>query len=210
MPGSPELRSHLPSGLLAEVRCWIVIPVKAPEACKSRLAPVLGENARQELVADMLHRTVAAAQSASGPKQILLLGPSRHGLPEGMRLLPDPGQGLNSAIASARDAAMAAKVDRLLFLSADMPLIMAEDVAVMLKVPPSTVALAPDRLGEGTNALSLPLPEAARFQFHYGERSFAAHRAEAARLNLPFLPIERPALAFDLDRPGDLALWQQA
>ncbi|AEG49865.1 2-phospho-L-lactate guanylyltransferase CofC [Sphingobium chlorophenolicum L-1] len=188
------------------MNCWIVIPVKAPAACKTRLSPVLDEAGRRDLVAEMLHRTVTAATKAVGMERLRLLGPSRHGLPENMGLLDDPGGGLNPAAASARDAALAAGVERLLFLSADLPLVEAADVAALLDVP--GIAVAPDLPGQGTNALSLPLPQAADFQFHYGQGSFAAHRAEADRLGLPFSAIVRRGLGFDIDQPRDLAGWK--
>lgn len=191
------------------MRCWVVIPVKAPAACKTRLSSVLDETGRQDLVAEMLDRTFAAACQAAGPDRVLLLGPSRHGLPGDIALLDDPGQGLNTALASARMAALAAEIDRLLFLSADLPLVEADDVAAMLDLPASRIAAAPDRAGQGTNALSLPLPQAKHFDFHYGEGSFAAHRREADRLALPFSAIIRPGLGFDVDQPGDLTGWRR-
>ena len=138
---------------------WIVIPVKAPAACKTRLSPVLDEAGRRDLVADMLRRTVEAAAGVVGLERLRLLGPSRHGLPDSISLLDDPGSGLNPALSSARDAALAAGIERLLFLSADLPLVETTDVAALLEV--SGIAAAPDLHGQGTNALSLPLPTAA-------------------------------------------------
>lgn len=188
---------------------WIVIPVKAPEACKTRLSPALDEAGRRDLVEKMLERTVAAAAGMVGMERLRLLGPSRHGLPETIGLLDDPGTGLNMALASARDRALAAGVERLLLLSADLPLVEPADVAALLDVPENGVAAASDRAGEGSNALSLPLPGARDFRFCYGEHSFAAHRGEAERLGLPFLPVFRPGLAFDIDQPDDLAGWRR-
>lgn len=182
--------------------CWIVIPIKEPAACKTRLAPVLDEAGRRELVAGMLRRTFAAASEAGG--KVLLLGPSRHGLPEDIPLLADAGLGLNPALEGAKREALLERVDRLILLSADLPLVTAQDVAALAALPPDALGAAPDRAGLGTNALSLPLPAAADFRFHYGEGSFAAHRQEAERHSLPFLPIVRPGLQFDIDEAADL------
>lgn len=168
--------------------------------------PALGDEEREALVATMLHQTVAAARAVVGHADVLLLGPSRHGLDDRTPLLADPGGGLNRAVASARDAAVKAGVDRLLLLSADLPTLSAEDVAALLAVPADAVAGGPDRSGQGTNALSLPLPRAASFRFHYGIDSFVAHRTETARLNLPFLTINRPGLGLDIDLPDDAAM----
>ena len=160
-------------------------------------------------MATMLHRTVTAAQTIAGREQVLLLGPSRHDLAEDIPLLTDPGRGLNVALISARDAAVGEGVDRLLILSADLPLIEPDDVTALLNLPRDCIAVAPDHTGTGTNALSLPLPDAAEFCFHYGEGSFAGHEAETDRLGLPFRSVQRPGLELDIDRPEELALWRR-
>lgn len=182
--------------------CWIVIPIKAPADCKTRLASALDEAGRRALVASMLQRTFTAASAVGG--KVLILGPSLHGLPENVPLLPDAGHGLNAALASAKCAAAKVGVDRLILLSADLPRITADDVAALANVSSDALAAAPDRAGRGTNALSLPLPAAAGFRFHYGEGSFAAHRDEAARHRLPFVEVVRPDLQFDVDEVEDL------
>lgn len=187
--------------------CRIVIPIKAPALCKTRLAPILGEAERQAIVAEMLRRTVSAASDATGADEFFLLGPSRHGLPDHIPLLADEGQGLNASLAAARDEALGEGITRLLLLSADLPLLTADDVAFLLRSPADAVAAAPDRSGYGTNALLLPLPAAAHFLFRYGEDSLTAHRAEAARLGLPFVTVKRLGLALDIDTPADLSLW---
>lgn len=187
---------------------WIVIPVKGPAAGKTRLSAVLKPEGRNELVAELLERAVDAAAKAVGVEAVRLLGPSRRGLPDEVGFLDDPGEGLNPALASARDAALAAGVDRLVLLSADLPLIGPDDVAALLDLP--GIGAAPDLAGQGTNALSLPLPQAADFRFHYGEGSFAAHAKEADRLGLHFTAIVREGLGFDIDQPADLARWMSA
>lgn len=187
-------------------RVWIVIPVKAPAACKTRLSSVLDATGRRDLVAEMLGRTVAAASAVVGVEAVQLLGPSRHGLTDAIGLLDDAGGGLNAALAGARDAALAAGVERLVLLSADLPLVEREDVAALVAV--DAVGGAPDLAGLGTNALSLPLPAAADFRFSYGEGSFAAHREEAAGLGLAFDAVVRRGLGFDVDQPGDLVGWR--
>jgi 2-phospho-L-lactate guanylyltransferase len=183
---------------------WIVIPVKAPGDGKSRLGAVLDDAGRRDLVASMLAAAVAAA-SAIADSNVLLLGPARHGLPDTLRRLDDPGTGLNPALASATRAATAAGVDRLVFVSADLPRVTRADIEALLAIDADRIGIAPDRAGTGTNALSLPLPAAADFRFAYGDDSFARHRAEAARLGLSVAPVRSPGLAFDIDRPEDLA-----
>ncbi|MFC4595911.1 2-phospho-L-lactate guanylyltransferase [Sphingobium tyrosinilyticum] len=192
------------------MNCWVFIPIKSPAYCKTRLAPVLDEAERQYLVAAMLERVYTAACAVAGPDRTFILGPSRHALGNKVRQFGDPGVGLNPAATSARDAALQGGVERLILLSADLPRVTTDDVAALINIPARTIAVAPDESGQGTNALSLPLPQASDFRFHYGLGSCAAHREEAARLALPLLTIVRPDLAFDIDEPAELAGWYNA
>lgn len=184
--------------------CWVVVPVKAPGAGKTRLNGVLDAAARRNLVASMLDHVVRVAKDTLGVDEVLLLGPSLHGLPPSTRRLDDPGGGLNTALAAAADIAAAAGVGRLVFVSADLPLITPADVAALIDVAPEAIAIATDRAGTGTNALSLPGSIATRFRFHYGIGSFAAHAGEARHLGIAMHAIRSPTLALDIDVPADL------
>jgi 2-phospho-L-lactate guanylyltransferase len=185
--------------------CWVVTPIKAPDDCKTRLRAALSDSARRELVAGMLRHVLDVAGATAGVDEILLLGPSRHGLQDSIRLLADPGGGLNAALAAAARTAVAAGVDRLVIVAADLPLLTEGDLAALVGAAAGAVAIAPDRSGVGTNALSLPLPAAGGFRFHYGDDSFARHSAEAARLALPVQMIRSEGLGLDIDEPEDLA-----
>lgn len=182
--------------------CWLAIPIKAPAHCKLRLAGALGEDARRALVAAMLAHVVGEARAAAGIERVTLIGPSRHGLGEDIPLLADPGAGLNAALDAARAAALAAGVERLVLVSADLPFVTREELAGLAAA--TDIALATDRHGTGTNALSLPLPAAADFRFGYGGDSRARHEAEAARLGLRLAVVASAGLARDIDVPADL------
>jgi len=185
-----------------QMTTWIAIPIKAPEACKTRLSPALPDAARRELVAEMLRHVVGAA---TGVGEVRIIGPSRHGLPETVRLLDDPGGGLNAALASALAAAAVGGVSRLVILAADLPQLTHADVRALADVAPGVLAIAPDRASAGTNALSLPLPAASDFRFQYGPGSFERHGAQAARLGLRLEVIRSSTLGLDIDQPEDLA-----
>jgi len=152
----------------------------------------------------LLGHVVETARGSAGVDRVLLLGPSRHGLDPATPLLADPGRGLNDALAAARDAAVAAGVDRLVFISADLPRVTTADIQALIAQPTASVGIAPDRAGTGTNALSIPLPQGARFGLHYGPDSLASHSAEAARLGLTIETIRSDGLALDIDEPRDL------
>jgi len=184
---------------------WVVIPVKPPGEAKTRLAQVLGLDQRARLAQSMLQHVYSAAKGASGDLRIALLGPSRLGLPAQICLLDDPGGGLNAAVASALAEITAQRAERMVVLFADLPHLTSGEVARLTNMTGSVVGIAPDRHGSGTNALSLPLPAAARFGFAFGRDSFARHCAETERLGLKAEIIDSPGLASDIDVPGDLS-----
>jgi len=180
----------------------VIIPVKGPANGKTRLAGVLDEAARARLIGAMLDRVVAAARGARTIHEICLLGTSDFRSTERVTWLADPGGGLNAALTSA--LARSGDVARLVILHADLPRLMAEDVERLSEMPTDTVAIAPDRHGTGTNALSLPMPAAACFAFTFGICSFARHSTEIQRLGLKRAVIRSPGLARDIDVPDDL------
>lgn len=185
--------------------CWAIIPIKASEDSKSRLSGVLDANERQALVSAMLKHVVDAAQSASRISRVVLVGPSRCGLPEDIPLLDDPGGGLNPAVESAFREVAINKPDRVLVIAADLPAVTPQELDLLTAVPENAVGIAPDRHETGTNALSLPLPAAEKFAFNFGPDSFSKHKHETARLGLELETILSRGLERDIDEPEDLA-----
>jgi 2-phospho-L-lactate guanylyltransferase len=184
---------------------WVVIPVKPPEQAKSRLSEILGAGERAALAGAMLRRVADAARAADTVDRVALLGPSRLGMTKDLPLLGDPGKGLNPALHSALAEVAGQGATRFTVLFADLPQVTARDVERLAAAPPRTIAIAPDRHGKGTNALSLPLPEARDFTFAFGPDSFARHLAEAERLGFLVEAVHSPGLARDVDVPEDLA-----
>lgn len=185
--------------------CWAIIPVKAADTAKLRLAAVLSPGERARLVAAMLDHVVATCGAANHVGQTCLVGPSRHGLPSELALLDDPGIGLNAALTSALDQAEAGGARRVIVIPGDLPHVTVQDMELLALAPATQIGIAPDRHGIGTNGLSLPLPAARGFRFAFGDDSFALHQAEAARLGLIVEVIHSPTLAKDIDVPADLA-----
>jgi 2-phospho-L-lactate guanylyltransferase len=184
---------------------WVVIPIKLPENAKVRLAGVLSEAERTALADAMLRHVVGAAQAADHVQHVALLGPSRLGLAEDMLLLADPGGGLNPALDAALAQVLDQNAQRLIILFADLPQLTSLDIELLAAAPSGTIAIAPDRYGTGTNALSLPLPAAKHFTFAFGPDSFVQHRAEAQRLGIALEEVHSPGLARDVDMPEDLS-----
>jgi len=195
-----------------------VVPVGSLEGAKSRLGEVLDAEERRDLVARMLARTVGAALATPGIAETIVISPDLDALAiaaaGGARTMRQRTQGLNQALAVARDDALAAGATALLVLPIDLPLVTSAALAALIAVldDPGTiaggergamVALVPDRHGRGTNALLLRPPDAVPFAF--GGDSRDAHAGAAAVAGARFVEIESP-LSIDLDTPDDLLL----
>ncbi|HEX5396002.1 MAG TPA: 2-phospho-L-lactate guanylyltransferase [Candidatus Limnocylindria bacterium] len=184
----------------------IIVPHRGLGVAKTRLEPVLSPDARTAL-ADQLLRHVLGV--AVGVAETVVISPSLDLGPLveacGSRLVVQRGMGLNAGLDQARADALADGISLLGVLHGDLPNLTAEDVEMLLAAAPTPrgVAIATDKTGSGTNGLALRPPSALRFSF--GVDSFAKHRAAAAAL--PFVVVDRPGLAFDLDTPADLARW---
>jgi len=181
---------------------WAVIPVKPPEGAKTRLAGKLSPPEREALVRAMLAHVYSAVQGSGKVDNLLILGPSRLGLPDEVPLMADPGTGLNPALQSVLPQVEA---DRLIVLHADLPGITSAEIDFLAVAPEGVIAIGPDRHGKGTNALSLPLPRAKDFTFAFGPDSYARHVAEANRLGIEIETIRSAGLERDVDEPEDLA-----
>ncbi|MFM5906832.1 MAG: 2-phospho-L-lactate guanylyltransferase [Novosphingobium sp.] len=184
---------------------WVIIPAKGAPAAKGRLAGALSDHDRDRLAQAMLRLAIEAACDAVGADHVLVIGTISQPLPQGVTLLDEPPGGLNAALAHARAEALRRGARRVVSLAADLPRVDRGDVLALINLPQGTAAIAPDRHGTGTNALSLPFPAAAGFAYGYGLQSCPRHEAEAARLGLTLRCIERPGLACDIDEPSDLA-----
>ena len=184
--------------------CWVIIPFKQPEQAKGRLAAALDKAQRLQLAGAMLQHVVGAARQAANVQQLCLVGPKLPDLLPDVPLLADPGFGLNPALQVALTHVSRELAARMIVLFADLPLLTSQDIELLAAAPADTIAMAPDRHGTGTNALSLPLPEARGFTFCFGPDSFARHRAEANRLGIRIEEVHSQGLARDVDMPEDL------
>jgi 2-phospho-L-lactate guanylyltransferase len=194
-------------------RFWAAVPFKGPVGSKRRLAALLSPEERARLSVAMLNLVLRELLLAEGIERVLLLTPP--GLervwPEHERLLvvDEPpseagADGLNPALRRAQATAAAAGVARLLIVPGDLPLIGAEDVALLVEsANEAAVVIAPDRAETGTNALLLTPPTAIGPSF--GEGSFQQHQRLAADAGLTVAVVHQPGLALDLDTPADIA-----
>ena len=189
----------------AALTCWALVPLKPSPGRKSRLSDVLDADRREVLVSEMAAHVAAAARAARGIDRIAFVTDALTDLPGYCERLRDRGGGLNCALSDALEHIAGRGASRVVVVAADLPLVTAGDLERLAAASADTIALATDRAGTGTNALSLPLPAACNFEFAFGLGSFGLHRAEAARLGLRIDEVRSEGLALDVDTPDDLA-----
>ena len=177
----------------------VVVPVKAFHSAKLRLADVLDPTERQALARRLAEVVVAAA----APLTAVVVCDDDEvrdwAVGAGAQVVWCPDRGLNGAVADGVAALRDDGVATAIVAHADLPL--ARELAWIAGFP--GVTLIPDRRHDGSNVVAVPT--AAGFEFAYGAGSFARHRAEAARLELPVRIVDDPALGWDVDLPADLA-----
>jgi 2-phospho-L-lactate guanylyltransferase len=184
---------------------WALLPVKAPQAAKSRLAASLSSEQRTGLAEAMRDDVAKALGDCPELSGVLVLSPDaavrRWGTAQGFAVLDDGGAGLNGALTLGLYDLAARGCERAVIIPSDVPLLSTDDLA-LLAAPGRDVRLARDQHGEGTNGLGLPLPCA--FTPCFGVGSAQAHGQEAERQGLRFSTVTCPSLALDLDHPDDL------
>lgn len=195
-------------------RTAVVIPVRGRHGGKSRLAPVLDPIQRSDLVRSMARHVIAVVDQtvSDGPLLLVTRDPDLAWLTDGLASRaevlrqPGSGHGLNPALDTGRDVAIARGADGLLVLSADLPLLRPEDIT-RLTGTEAAVAIGTDRFSEGTNALFLRSPATmAGFRFQFGTGSRRLHEGEARRLGASCAVVTTPGIALDLDTPDDWAM----
>jgi 2-phospho-L-lactate guanylyltransferase len=181
----------------------LLIPVKALDGAKSRLASALSREERAELMLRLLDGVVAAVREA-GVERVTLVTPEPLALP-GVERFDDRGLAWNDAIAAAMREVVRGPLAAV--VSADLPLLAADDVAALIEATPARgVAIARAQDG-GTNGVAMRPPGAMPTCF--GEPQSAALHARLARAaGLEPVVVDLPGLAFDVDTPEDLARLQ--
>jgi 2-phospho-L-lactate guanylyltransferase len=185
------------------------MPVKRFAEAKLRLAGMLSDRHRSELTEAMLRDVLAAACGCAEIAGILVVtcDECAAGIAEGLgaevlRTSSDPGH--NQAI-RAGVSHLRGRASTVLVLSADMPLMRAEDISglVALHAPGRAVTIARAAVDNGTNALLLSPPDIIDVSF--GKASAEAHLEAARQAGATARSLDIPRMAFDLDRPEDVA-----
>jgi 2-phospho-L-lactate/phosphoenolpyruvate guanylyltransferase len=190
------------SGALLLGPVAVLVPVKAFDDAKVRLAPALGPAERAALARAMAERVVAAARQL--PVAVVCDDRDVAGWARALGVLVvwEPGRGLNGAVEAGVARLAGFGVEQVVVAHADLPL--ADDLTWVADF--DGVTLVPDRASDGTNVACVPVD--AGFRFAYGPGSFARHQAEARRLDLALRVVHEPSLGWDVDIPADLTSLQ--
>ena len=191
---------------------WLLIPAKALDQGKGRLAAVLSPSERRALNREFLTRilTVAAEYAGHGRTLVVSVCDEVLGLAEecGAHALREVAPSdLNSALEQARARVRDHGASELLVVASDLPFARAEDLMEMVDTgrAAARMVIATDRAGTGTNALYLPASWPIAFKF--GAASCSLHQQQAALLGCDAVVLRRPRLAFDVDTQEDYADW---
>ena len=181
------------------VEAAVLVPVKRFTSAKARLAVILDAGERAELARWLADRVIAAARPlptfVACDDDTIATWADEHGA----EVLWSPGLGLNGAVDAGRTTIAGKGYDHIVIIHSDVPL--AADVGSL--VTAGTITLVPDRRGDGTNVVALPV--GADLAASYGRGSFDRHLAAALATGLRVEVRRDPRLAIDVDNPDDLA-----
>jgi len=193
------------------MKLWTLVPVKALDQAKSRLASALAPEERAALVQRLLERTLEVLRLVPTVAEIVVVtadpGIAERVTGASVRILPETGEpDLNRGLRSATRLAQLEHADAVLILPADLPRVTAAEIEAMVASAAGTptVVVAPDRHRLGTNALLCAPPGLIEYQF--GPDSFALHCAQAQAVGARLEVCSHSGLALDLDTPEDLEL----
>lgn len=176
----------------------LVIPFKAADDRKQRLAGAVSKAERVRLTEQWMQHVCRIARPLA---RVILLSP--HASAAGHGWLEDHGRGLNMELALAR-AVLAP--GPFAIIHADLPSLTGEEVQALLDAAASSgCAIAPDRHGNGTNAIAIA--DNRPFAFHFGTGSLMFHQREAGNA---CTIVTAAGLACDIDTPTDLAEWRDS
>jgi 2-phospho-L-lactate guanylyltransferase len=187
---------------------WAVVPLKSPDAAKSRLQGALDGQARRRLFFAMARQVVRTLLRTPGIAGVAVVTASPEVAAdvrrEGAMVIsqhhePGTADACRSAVAS-----LAGTADSLLMMSGDIPLICPAALVELLGVSRCAplVAIVPDRRRSGTNALLCTPPTVIPPCF--GADSFQRHLAAARSSGVEPRIIESHALSLDIDDLEDL------
>ena len=188
----------------------VVISVRGGVSAKGRCAGVLDLDGREALTAAMLCDMLEAVRRTLLVSHAWVVTPTPAlaalATVSGATALLEPAaRGLGEAFALARRIIAARDPDSLVaLLPGDLPLLDPADLGPAVSIwRPGDAVLAAAKADGGTGAILIDA--STPFSFAYGRGSLARHVEAARAAGLRPRLIEALGLAFDLDRPADIA-----
>lgn len=197
---------------MARTKFKILLPQKVLERAKTRLSAVLDAEDRLTLTLALVRRALEACAQVKDADGLVLDGPpemAELAAEFGAELIPGGSAGMRGDVTEAAHSPVLGGDHALLIVSTDLPLINVGDLERVVAAwrEGYQVVLVPDRRERGTNVMMVEEPE--RFPFAFGsaldQGSFETHFTQAEGTGLRVTVLRLPALALDLDLPGDLA-----
>ena len=194
---------------------WAIIPVKPLKNAKSRLSGVLTSDQRYEFAQAMFRHVLSVVSTVSYVTGVIVISRDTKALSIARELGAKTIQeglmsDLNPALLRATAVVRSWRADAVLILPADLPFIHADDIRGMIRQSyheASTVVIAPDDVGNGTNALLVRPPGI--IEYEYGRGSFRKHIDKAERASATVVTYDSDRLALDIDTPEDLRTYHQ-
>lgn len=182
-----------------------IVPLKALDRAKTRLAPHLGAAARRELVIWMFARVVAACQAARLVDGLLVVAGDDAGAALarslGSQVLIERAPGLPAAMATADSAT--AGLPATLVVAADLPLARGVDLDEVCRAGTTGPRVVVTPTHDGGTAALLRRP-AGVVATAYGPRSATVHLQAARAAGVAGVRLDVSALAHDVDTPAHL------
>jgi 2-phospho-L-lactate/phosphoenolpyruvate guanylyltransferase len=185
----------------------ILVPVKNLADAKQRLSPILNPGERFALAQAMCEDVLLALARWQSRPAVAVVTSDAFARDLAVRLnfevVADDNAGETSAIEMATVVCRERGSKSTLVLPADIPLIDSFELQEILdSAPPGGAVLVPDAAGRGTNAAWRAPSDL--FPLRFGNDSFLPHLAAAKASGLPWVVLQLPGIARDIDRPEDL------
>lgn len=193
---------------------WAILPVKPLKRAKSRLAPLLSAEQRENLSRQLLEHTLDILGKTRGLRGVLVISRDQKALAlarqYGTQTVQETGgPELVASLNRATQVVMAWDATGVLIIPSDLPLLQTADLEGILATTHHvySMVISPDRRRDGTNALLLRPPDLIPFQF--GAGSFLKHIHEGEKAGAEIHVYESPSIALDIDVPEDFDLYLQ-
>jgi 2-phospho-L-lactate guanylyltransferase len=182
-----------------------LVPLKRLDYAKTRLASVLDPATRVRVMRALLDHTLTQVKAAPSIRSVTLVSSAVEAASiaaeHGVGHFDDRGLPWNDALAAA--IAEAVTSEAVAIVSADVPLLTADDVERLVAALTGRGAVIARATDAGTNAIAMQ--PAGAMPTTFGVKESAARHAELARdFGLTPVVVDIPGLAHDLDTAADL------